>query len=105
MLYDDGVISCDETRVIVRWYYPWGAKSIPYASISAVKVVPLTLWRGRWRIWGSGDLRHWFNLDRRRPQKNAALVLRTGRWVRPVITPDDPGAVEAILRERGVVAR
>jgi len=51
---------------------------------------------------GSGDFRHWFNLDRHRPDKQVgiALDLRT-RWI-PVITPDDPSRVVAALREHGV---
>ena len=51
----------------------------------------------RWRLWGSGDFVHWWNLDPNRPRKQAALVLDVGRRVRPTITPDDPEAVERIL--------
>jgi hypothetical protein len=53
----------------------------------------------RWRIWGSGDLRHWWNLDPRRPSKTVALVLDVGRFVRPTITPNDPATVERLLNQ------
>jgi hypothetical protein len=57
---------------------------------------------GNWRLWGSTDLRHWFNLDRRRPRKHVGLVLDLGERTKPVITPDDPQRVIAVLRAHGV---
>lgn len=100
-VYDDGRVSCDLTGVSISGYYPWGSKRIPYASIRAVTRLPLTGASKvrRWRIWGSGDFVHWWNLDPGRPHKDVALVLDVGHPVRPTITPDDPEAVERILRE------
>jgi hypothetical protein len=101
VLYDDGNIACDEHDLVVRRYYPWGgSKTIPYASIRSVTRRPLTSVRGRWRLFGSGDLRHWWNLDGRRPRKSLALDLDIGRHVHPTITPDDPDTVDRILSER-----
>jgi hypothetical protein len=54
----------------------------------------------RWRIWGSGDFVHWWNLDPRRPRKSVALVLDVGKRVKPTITPADPTTVERILTEK-----
>jgi hypothetical protein len=99
-LYDDGRIVCDEDGVHVRRYYLWGDKTIPYRVIRSVTPRPLTRWRGKWRLWGSGDLVHWYNLDRTRPKKDTALELDTGGRVRPTITPDDPSTVARILAER-----
>jgi hypothetical protein len=99
VLYDDGRIACDDRGVVIRWYYLWGSKRIPYSSIRSAKRYGLTKWRGQWRIWGSGDFVHWFNLDPKRPGKNLALELDTGGRVRPTITPDDPDTVERILTE------
>lgn len=99
MLYDDGKIACDETSLIIRRYYPWGAKTIPCTAIRSVDhLSPLGV--RRWRLWGSGDFRHWWNLDPRRTKKDLALVLDTGHQIRPTITPDDPEAVERILAKR-----
>ena len=100
-LYDDGRIFCDQTSVRIGWYYPWGAKRIAYPSIKAVEKLPLTGASKirRWRIWGSGDFVHWWNLDPDRTHKSVALVLDIGHRVRPTITPDDPEAVERILHE------
>jgi hypothetical protein len=99
MLYDDGGVACDDDGLIIRHYYLWGSKRIPYASMRSVKKRPLTVMRGKWRIWGSGDLVHWFNLDRQRPRKDVALEIDAGGRVRPTITPDDPDAVDRILSE------
>ena len=100
--YDDGHIVCDDQGVVIRRYYPWGSKRIEYGSIRGVTQLPLTgaSTIRRWRIWGSGDFVHWWNLDRRRPAKNLALVLDVGHHVRPTITPDDPATVERALRQR-----
>jgi hypothetical protein len=98
MLYDDGKIACSETSLIIRRYYPWGAKTIPYSTIRSVeRLSPLGV--RKWRLWGSGDFVHWWNLDRGRPKKELAIVIDTGHRMRPTITPDDPPTVERILTE------
>ena len=96
MLYDDGRVACDDTALIVGWYYLWGKKRIPYSTIRAVNPRPL---RGRWRLSGSSDFVHWYNLDGNRPNKTIELELDVGGRVRPVLTPDDPEAVAIIIAE------
>jgi hypothetical protein len=100
-VYKDALITCDHGGLVIRRYYPWGAKRIPYASIKGVTSLPLVGANKvrRWRIWGSGDFVHWWNLDPSRTHKTVALVLDVGGRVRPTITPDDPQAVERILKE------
>ena len=99
--YDDGSIRCDDRALSIRWYYLWGAKRIPYASIRSVETLPLTGLQKvrRWRLWGSGDFVHWWNLDPRRPTKSTALVIDIGRRLHPTITPNDPTTVARILTE------
>ena len=101
-LYEDRWITCEPDRLIIRGYYfPTGnAKVIAYPQIRGVARRSLTTWGGRWRLWGGGDLRHWWHFDPDRPRKQTALVLDLGRWVRPVITPDDPAAVVGIIEQR-----
>ncbi|HEX4724547.1 MAG TPA: hypothetical protein VH333_18655 [Pseudonocardiaceae bacterium] len=100
MEYDDGRIRCDGRGLVIRWYTPLGRKQIDYGRIK--KVVRTSNRWGRGRIWGSSDLRHWYNLDRTRPTKDTALVLDLGRRTQPVITPDNPDQVVAVLRKHGV---
>jgi hypothetical protein len=100
VIYDDGLIACGKDGLTIRRYYPWGAKRVPFGSIKAVNQLPLTGVNKirRWRLWGSGDFVHWWNLDPHRVNKKMALVIDVGHRVRPTITPDDPGAVERILK-------
>jgi hypothetical protein len=102
--YDDGSIRVDTDGLLIRrYYFPFGSKRIPYAAITGIDVVQLQGVRAasRWRIWGSGDLKHWWNLDLDRPRKTTALVIRTAaQRTLPTITPDDPLAAEAALRTR-----
>jgi hypothetical protein len=99
VLCDDGRIACDDNGVIIRWYYLWGQKTIPYSDIHGVTRRPLRAVRRRWRLWGSDDFVHWYNLDGNRTNKTVELELQIGGRVRPVITPDDPDTVEAIIRK------
>jgi hypothetical protein len=105
MLYDDGRVALDDAGVTIRHYYLWGAKRVRYSQITSVEERPLTPVRGRWRIWGSGDLRHWYNRDRTRPTKAVAFDLHLGGWAIPVITPDEPDAVRGILASHVDAAR
>ncbi|HVV75760.1 MAG TPA: hypothetical protein VHC43_06955 [Mycobacteriales bacterium] len=98
--YEDDQVACTDTALVIkRYYFPGVAKRIAYEAIRNVTRRELTGLRaaGRWRIWGSGDLVHWWNLDPKRPGKKVALVLDIGKRVRPTITPTDPDAVEQIL--------
>jgi hypothetical protein len=102
--YDDGGVACTaDALVIRRYYFPFGNKSIRYVKIDQAQRVPLTFMSGRWRIWGSGDFVHWFNLDSGRPDKNEAFIINVrGSVFKPVITPRDPDSVAAELTSHGV---
>ncbi|MGB9112310.1 MAG: PH domain-containing protein [Acidimicrobiales bacterium] len=101
MLYDDGRIACDEHQLIIRWYYLWGSKKIPYTKIRSVERRQMSALTGKWRIWGSGDFVHWWNLDPMRPSKTLALEIHRGFGrIVPTISPDDPDSVEGILQAR-----
>lgn len=98
--YDDGRIASTATGLVIRGYYfPWGTKKIRYDQIQDVAVVH----RKFGRIWGSGDFVHWYNLDPKRLSKDVGLVIRAGRVMRQVITPDRPGELISQLRTHGVV--
>ncbi len=104
-MYSDKRISCDALGVTVRRYhFPIGSsKRIAWSQLRKIWKLDMGtgINGGRWRIWGSGDFRHWFNLDPQRPKKRWAYVLDLGAFVRPVITPDDPDAFERALAAQG----
>jgi hypothetical protein len=104
MEYDDGLIACSEDGLTIRRYGLFlGPKDVPYTEIREVEQVELRGFSfGKWRIWGSTDLRHWFNMDWRRPKKQAGLVLYLDDRMKPVITPDDPQRVVEVLRTHGI---
>jgi hypothetical protein len=97
--YEDRWIDCTDGEVSIRGYYfPWGTKRIPYASIISLERFNMTALRGKGRIWGSGDLKHWASLDPGRPRKSVGFYLDVGRRVIPFVTPDDPDAFEQVIR-------
>ncbi len=116
--YDDGRIACTDDEIIMRDYYGPFPKHIRYQEIREVQDVP-----NRWklRLSGSGDFVHYLNWDPHRGRKDRALVIELksrpdaeektsalqtpgehGRFVKPVITPDDPDQVIAELTAHGV---
>jgi hypothetical protein len=102
VLYHDRWIECSSDSISIRGYYfPWGTKRIPYNSIRSLKRVELSTLRGQARIWGTANPHYWASLDPGRPKKSIGLIPDLGKFVRPLLTPDDPDAVEAIIRERG----
>jgi hypothetical protein len=82
-----------------RYYFPWGSKHIPWTSIRAVRRVPVGMVTGKGRIWGTANPRYWASYDPARPKKSVGLILDLGKPVRPFLTPDDPAALEAVIRE------
>jgi hypothetical protein len=102
VLYDDGLVKLDRDGLTIRrYYFPLGtSKRIRYDQIRGVQMRHMGAFTGKGRLWGTGDFQHWFPWDSNRPRKDKALILDVGRRIRPVITPDDPDRVLAILQER-----
>ena len=101
VLYRDRWIECTaEALVIHAYYFPWGSKRVRYDRIRGLEEFRMGVATGQWRVWGSGDFKHWFNFDPGRTRKTRGLVLDLGGFVRPVITPDDVDQVRKIIEER-----
>jgi len=111
MTYDDGDVACtDDALVIRRYYSPFAfslsTKRIPYSKIEQVRRLPLEGLSGQYRMWGSGDFTHWYNLDATRPRKTVKFAIKvSGARIRPVITPNDPDRVETELTAHRVNVR
>jgi hypothetical protein len=103
-LYHDRWITCTEDDILIRWYYLWGARRIPYTAIRSAKRVDLSTFHGRGRIWGTANPQYWASLDPGRPGKRAGLILNLGHPVSPLITPDDVQAVEDVIKARAGIA-
>lgn len=102
--YDDGIIICGAEGVeIRRYYFPAGSKRVAYGQIRGLERVDMSPLKGKWRIWGTGNFSIWANLDTQRPHKEVAFIIDNGKRVKPFVTPDDPEAFEAIVRERAAL--
>jgi hypothetical protein len=98
--YKDRWIECTADGMAIHGYYfPWGTKHIPYSSIRGLERFEMSALRGKARIWGTGNFKYWASLDPQRPRKSVALILDLGKRVSPFVTPEDPAAVEAIIRQ------
>jgi hypothetical protein len=98
--YRDRRIGCDDWRISIHGYYfPWGTKHIRYDALRSIERFPLSTLQGSLRIWGSGDFRHWTNLDLDRPHKEVGFRLDTGASIVPWVTPDRPDEFEAVVQE------
>jgi hypothetical protein len=64
----------------------------------------LTLFTGKWRLQGSGDLRTWFPLDSKRPKRDKVfLVTLLDRRIRIGFTVEHSDEVLQILKEKGLI--
>jgi hypothetical protein len=98
--YSDPRIECDDAGISIHaYYFPWGTKHIRYDALRSLERFSLKSLGGNLRIWGSGDLRHWTNLDTGRPRKEVGFRLDIGARIVPWVTPDRPDAFEAAVRE------
>jgi hypothetical protein len=98
--YEDRWIRCTPEAIEVRGYYfPWGTKHIPYQSVRSIERVNLGALTGRARIWGTANPGRWASFDPRRATKRVGFDVELGGRVKPLITPDDPDAFEAAVRE------
>lgn len=103
MPYQDGAIAVTADALTIRGYWlPGTTKRVALSSVRSVRRVQMSATRGRGRIWGTANPGYWANLDPRRPRKTVAFLVDTGKAMKPYLTPDDPDAFEAALREHGV---
>ena len=97
---DDAILLDDDGVTIKSYRRPGDARRIEYRSIRNFEVFQMGFWTGRYRLVGIsfGRPRNWFHWDRNRGSKRTAISLDVGGWIRPTIVPQDPKAVEEILR-------
>jgi hypothetical protein len=99
--YADRRIECTPDGIRIHGYYfPWGTKHVPYDQVRSLQRFELSARRGRGRIWGTANPRHWANFDPGRPKKSVGFFLDLGRRVQPFVTPDDPDRFEGVVRRR-----
>lgn len=98
--YEDEVVRIDESEVLIKSYgLPGRSRTVPRGSIGSTEVIELGPFSGKYRLVGFGFRRprYFFHWDSGRSRKTHGIALDTGRFVRPVITPDDHQAALAAL--------
>jgi hypothetical protein len=100
--YEDKSIALDDEGLTIKNYRKRGdTKHIAYSAIRSFEAFEMGFWTGRHRLVGIGlgRPRNWFQWDRDRNSKHTAISIDVGKRIFPTTTPDDPAAVETILRE------
>jgi len=95
-LYSDRLIEITDEEIVFRGYYlpVAGSRFVPLDRIGSVRVLRPSLFRGSWRIWGSGDFRTWFTWDPGRPGRERIFV---------GFTVEDSARATEVLLELGVL--
>jgi hypothetical protein len=100
IVYHDDLVTLDSHSLTIHGYYvPFGRKRIPYETISAVDVFPLSGGRA-YRIHGPGWGRVWYARDLRRGERSSGVIIDIDNWLRPVVTVENPTKVMSLLRDR-----
>lgn len=104
VLYSDALIEVSEESILFRnYYYPFGSKPFPVSNIERILYYTPRWWSGKWRIYGSGDLRTWCPLDWKRPSREIMfIVFPTRGWWRVGFTAEDSGKAAGALRDAGI---
>jgi len=101
-LYGDPLLTLEDGVLTIGGYYGAAPRRIRLDHVHGVTERSMGRLGGRLRIWGSGDLRHWWNLDTGRPRKTRAFEIDMGGWIVPTVTPDDPDGFAAALTRAGI---
>ena len=104
-LYSDRLVEITDDSILLHGYYfPFGGRHIPFAEISLINIEAASLWNGKYRLYGSGNLRTWFPLDWRRPLRDKLFFLeQKGKWWRVGFSVEDSTRVEQIMAEKGLL--
>ncbi|MFL5786273.1 MAG: hypothetical protein ACJ76H_16760 [Bacteriovoracaceae bacterium] len=102
-LYSDESIHIDtKTITILNYYFPSGSpKEIELSSIKNIKREKLTAFNGKFRYWGMGLRPYWFNRQFRN-DKSEMLIINTGEFIKPAVTPRSIDDVQRVLLSLGV---
>jgi hypothetical protein len=67
ILYSDSLIELDRESILLRGYYfPIAGKRIKLSEVESISVEKPSVWNGKYRLYGSGDLQTWFPPDWKR---------------------------------------
>lgn len=105
-LYVDSLVRISNDSITFLHYsFPLlSPRRVLFADIDHISVKEPSLFTGKWRIWGSGDLRTWYPLDTGRPSRDRIfhVTLKT-RGMNIGFTAEHSVRVFSLLREKGLL--
>jgi hypothetical protein len=104
--YKDDLIEITDREIIFRHYFfPFGSdKRVSFSDIERIEVRPRSFLGGSWRIWGTGDFRTWFPLDKARPSRDRIFLIYLQRRFRRIgFTVEHSEEVITIFKELGLL--
>lgn len=103
-VYSDNLVEIRGDSITFRDYYlPYGDKTMPLPEIEGVYWWVPAWWSGKYRFWGTGDLRTWCPKDYRRHRRDRMfLITKKDRWTRIGFTVENPGRMTEVLGGLGL---
>ena len=104
-LYSDGLVTITEDEITFHKYYLNGNdKTVPIEDIERITIKKPTVWSGKYRIWGTGNIKTWFPQDNDRSRRDRIFVADLkSQWNNIGFTVVESNDVEAILRRMGLI--
>ena len=106
IIYHDRYIEIYPDQIVLNGFYlgPFGRKTITFKAGARIELVTLTFWKGRFRIQGTGDFKHWYAHDIERPNRQTCFMLhRRGKWWHIGFSAENMDQAAAIFREKGLL--
>jgi hypothetical protein len=105
-LYSDKLVAITgDTITFKHYYYPSGKmKVVSFDNISHIVVMKPTIWSGKWRLHGTGNLKTWYPKDFGRPKRDRIFhATLKNQWVDIGFTVEDGERVETIFRQKNLI--
>jgi len=105
-LYEDKLVEITNSTILLKKYYfpSLKSKEIAFESIKTIEVKQPTIFTGKWRFHGTGDLRTWFPLDNQRNRRDKIFFITVKhKWTRIGFTVENSEIVQNIFRHNGLL--
>jgi hypothetical protein len=103
IIYQDKLVEISNNSILLKSYYfpSFKSKEIAISSIEKIEVKLPTVWNGKWRFHGTGDVRTWFPMDNARNKRNKIFFITIKhQWIRIGFTVEDSETVQKIFKEK-----
>ncbi len=101
-IYSDKVIEIQSDGILLKNFFPvfWHRK-ISFNDIDFIKVLLPNTLNGKYRYYGTGDFKNWYNVDNQRhTREKLFLIFRPKKWWRFGFSAEDTTAVINLLKEK-----